>query len=128
MALARTGLPVTMEDMVPHVYMLGSKGTLAADMVSAARRNGGFAVRLESIEEVLGEVAAGHPVLRFQNPSLDIFPQWHLVLIFGYDLERRTLIFHSGRDKHRITALDVFEHTWVRTGHWGQWSCCPRRR
>ena len=74
MALAWTGLPVTMEDMVPQVYTPGREGTLAADMVSAARRNGRFAVRPESLEDVLGEVSACHPVLVFQNLSLDIFP------------------------------------------------------
>ncbi len=118
MALAWTGLPVTMEDMVPQVYTPGKEGTLATDIVSAARRNGRLAVRLVGLEEILGEIAAGHPVLVFQNLSLDILPQWHFAVAVGYDLERRTIALRSGRDRRRVTALDTFEHTWARTGYW----------
>ncbi len=118
MALAWTGLPVTTDDLVPQVYTPGKEGTLAADMVSAARRNGRLAVRLVDLNDILGEIAAGHPVLVFQNLALDIFPQWHFALAFGYDLERRTIILRSGRDRRRVTALDTFEHTWARTGYW----------
>jgi tetratricopeptide (TPR) repeat protein len=118
MALAWTGLPVTMEDMVPQVYTPGKEGTLANDMVTAARRNGRLAVRLNGLTEILGEIAAGHPVLVFQNLSLDAFPLWHFALAVGYDLESRSIILHSGRDRNRVTALDVFEHTWARSGYW----------
>jgi hypothetical protein len=118
MALAWTGLSVTMEDMVPQVYTSGKEGTLANDMVTAARRNGRLAVRVSGLTEILGEIAAGHPVLVFQNLSLEIFPQWHFALAVGYDLESRSIILHSGRNRNHITALDVFEHTWARSGYW----------
>lgn len=116
--LAWSGLAVTAEDVAPQVYTPGREGTLAADMVAAARRNGRLTVRLSGLTGVLGEIAAGHPVLVFQNLSLDVFPQWHFAVVVGYDLERRTIVLRSGRERRRITALDTFEHTWARTGHW----------
>lgn len=118
MALAWTGLPVTMEDMVPQVYTPGREGTLASDMVAAARRNGRLAVRLSGLPEVLGEIAAGHPVLVFQNLSLDIYPIWHFALAVGYDLDARTMLLRSGRDRRQVLTMDTFEHTWARSGHW----------
>ena len=117
-ALAWTGLAVTADDMVPQVYTPGKKGTHANDIVTAARRNGRLAVRLDGLRAVLGEIAAGHPVLVFQNLSLDIFPQWHFAVAVGYDLERRALFLRSGREKRLVTPLDTFEHTWARGGHW----------
>jgi len=119
MALAWTGLPVTADDMVAQVYTPGKEGTLATDMVSAARRNGRLAVPVGSMADILGEIAAGHPVLVFQNLGLEFFPQWHFALAFGYDLDRRTIHLRSGPDRRRVTALDTFEFTWARSGYWG---------
>lgn len=118
MALAWTGLPVTQDDLTPQVYTPGRTGTLQADLLSAARRNGRLAVVTTKLPDLLKEVAAGHPVLVFQNLALEIMPQWHYAMLTGYDLESGDVILHSGTEKNRVTPLNTFAHTWARAGGW----------
>ena len=118
MVLAWSGLPVTQEDMVPQVYSPEREGTLRTDIVGAARRNGRLAVPVTTLADLLAELAAGHPVLVFQNLALDWFPQWHFAVAIGYDLEAREIVLHSGLDERRVTVLDTFENTWRRGDYW----------
>lgn len=118
MTLAWSGLPVTQNDLVPQVYTPGRKGTLQADILSAARRNARLAVPVSRLGDILREIAAGHPVLVFQNLGLQIFPQWHYAVATGYDLTTGDIVLHSGTDRNRSTSLGTFAHTWARGGHW----------
>ncbi len=118
MALAWSGLPVTSDQMAPEVYTPGREGTLAADMVSAARRHGRLAVPVGRLSDILAEITAGHPVIVFQNFGLTILPNWHFAVAVGYDLDATTISLHSGREARRVVGLDTFEHTWTRAGSW----------
>jgi tetratricopeptide (TPR) repeat protein len=118
MVLAWSGLPVTQEDLVPQVYTPEREGSLRSDVLAAARRNGRLAVPVASLPDLLAEIAAGHPVLVFQNLALDWYPQWHFAVAIGYDLEARELVLHSGLDERRVTPLGTFEHTWERGDYW----------
>ena len=118
MVLAWSGLPVTQEDLVSQVYTPEREGSLQNDVLAAARRNGRLAVPVDTLPDLLAEIAAGHPVLVFQNLALDWYPQWHFAVAIGYDLEARELILHSGLDARRVTPLDTFEHTWKRGDYW----------
>ncbi len=127
MTLAWSGLAETPESIGPQVYTPGREGTLAPDMVAAARRNGRLAVELRDLESLLREIAAGHPVVVFQNLSLDWWPQWHFAVAIGYDLDRRILILHSGTTERLETPLDAFERTWRRSDHWALVTLPPDR-
>jgi len=118
MALAWTGLPVTQEDLVPQVYTPGREGTLQPDVITALRRNGRLAVEIESLPDLLAELAAGRPVLVFQNLGLSWIPQWHFAVAIGYDFETRDLILHSGTYENYTVGLGTFERTWQRGGYW----------
>lgn len=118
MTLAWTGLPVTQDDLVSQVYTPGRKGTLQPDVVAALRRNGRLAVPIDRLPEMLAEIAAGRPVLVFQNLALKWRPQWHFAVAIGYDLDRETLTLHTGTYERRSVALATFERTWVRGGSW----------
>ncbi len=118
MALAWTGLPVTQDDLVPQVYTPGREGTLQPDVIAAMRRNGRLAVTVETLPDLLAELAAGRPVLVFQNLGLSWFPQWHFAVAIGYDLESRELILHSGTTEYYRQGLGTFERTWQRGGYW----------
>lgn len=118
MVLAWSGLPVTQEDLVPQVYTPGKKGTLRSDVLGAAHRNGRLAVRIGDLSDLLAEIAAGHPVLVFQNLALQWYPQWHFAVAVGYDLETREIVLRSGREPRRVTPLDTFERTWRRGDYW----------
>ena len=127
MTLSWSGLEATPETIGPQVYTPGREGTLAPDVVAAARRNGRLAVEIRDLDTLLAEIAAGHPVLVFQNLGLDWWPQWHFAVAVGYDLERRVLILHSGTTERLETPLDAFEQTWRRSGYWALLTLPPER-
>jgi hypothetical protein len=117
-ALAWTGLAVTQQDVAPQVYTPGREGTLPPDMVAAARRNGRLAVPVVELRDLFGELAAGHPVVVFQNLGLESIPIWHYAVAYAYDIDAGTISLRSGEEVSRVTPIDVFERTWRRADHW----------
>ena len=67
MALQANGQKVSVEEIVPQVFTPLAKGTFQTDLISASRRHGMLALPVEGIENLLSEVAAGHPVIVFEN-------------------------------------------------------------
>lgn len=119
MALNATGLDVSQQEIADAVYTPGREGTLRTDILAGARRWGRIAVPVASLPDLLREVAAGNPVIVFQNLSLPIAPQWHFAVAIGYDLDREEIILHSGTTAALRTDLSTFERTWARGDHWG---------
>lgn len=119
MVLQSAGLQVTAEQLVDQVYLPNRKGSLQIEVLAASRRNGlpGY-VLAPQVDAVLREVAAGHPVLVFQNLSLPVYPVWHFAVVMGYDRERNTMLLHSGRTQAMEMSLYAFERTWERGGYW----------
>lgn len=128
MLLQAAGLPATPEQLVPQVYLPGRQGSLQVEMMVAARRHGLPAYRLApTLEAVLHEVAAGNPVLVFQNVSLPVYPIWHYAVVIGFDRQRDTITLHSGRTAQLEMTLSVFERTWARGEHWAMVALPPSR-
>jgi len=127
MTLAWSGLDETPDSIAPAVYTPGREGTLAPDIVAAARRKGRLAVEIRGLDNLLAEVAAGNPVLVFQNLALQWWPQWHFAVVTGYDLERREIVLHSGTTERLVTPLDAFERTWERSDQWALVTLPPDR-
>src|SRR5436189_282713 len=63
MVLAWTGLDVNQDQIAPEVYTPGRVGTLQPDILTAARRHGRLAVQVNTLHDMLKELAAGNPVL-----------------------------------------------------------------
>ena len=119
MAATAAGVTLRPEQLVNQVYLPGRKGSLQLEMLAAGRRQGLLAYPLAPhLENVLSEVAAGHPVIVFQNLSLPIYPIWHYAVVIGFERERQTLLLHSGRTEFLEMSLATFEHTWARGQHW----------
>ena len=118
MALAWSGVSLTPDEAAAQVYTPGRQGTFAPDIVAAARRNGRLAVEVRELDDLLAELAAGHPAIVFQNLRLSLFPQWHFAVAIGYDLNRRQLILRSGTTRRLVMPLDAFENTWRRADYW----------
>lgn len=118
MILGWSGLPVTQEQMAKQVYTPGREGTLQPDIIAAMRRNGRLAIPVHTLRDLLDEIAAGRPILVFQNLALDFYPQWHYAVATGYDLDAGELIMNTGIWENRPVALSTFEHTWRRGGYW----------
>lgn len=127
MVITWSGDPVTPDELVPGVYTPSRQGTLRNDMVAAARRRGRLAVQVSDVRSLLAEIAAGNPVVVFQNLALDWFPQWHYAVAYGYDLRKREIVLHSGTESRRVTDLYAFEHTWKRGDYWGLVVLPPER-
>ena len=118
--LTARGVAVTPEELVPQVYLPAREGSLQAEIVAAARRQGLLALPVEpALDALLAEIAAGHPVLILQNLGLSWMPRWHYAVAIGYDLERQELVLRSGTEPRRITPFGVFLNTWDRSARWG---------
>ena len=119
MALGRSGLRVTPEELTEKVYTARLRGSLQPAMIAAARRLGRLAYVISTPDALLREIAAGHPVVVLQNLGLDWVPVWHYAVVIGYDIPEGVVILHSGRDERLLTDWRVFENTWSRAGNWG---------
>lgn len=118
MVLAWSGLAVDQDDLVPLVYTPERRGTLQSDILAGARRMGRLAVEVRTLPDLMAELAAGNPVLVFQNLGLAAWPQWHYAVATGYDRERGVLRLHSGRTADLETRLATFARTWARADNW----------
>ena len=119
MLLQTAGAAVTPTELAPQVFLPGRRGSLQVELMVAARRHGLPAYRIEpTLEALLHEVAAGHPVLVFQNLALPIYPIWHYAVVIGFDRQRQVLLLHSGVTRQQEISLFTFERTWVRGDSW----------
>lgn len=118
MTLQWTGQDVGQDQIAALAFTPEAQGTFQQDMISAARRRGALAVPIVGFAELTGEIAAGRPVIVFQNLSEGIVPLWHYGVITGYDLERRTVTLQSGQLSRTVMALERFERTWAGGDGW----------
>ncbi|HEX7971782.1 MAG TPA: PA2778 family cysteine peptidase [Thiobacillus sp.] len=118
--LNANGVAITPEALVPQVYLPAREGSLQLEIVATVRRQGLLAVAIEpTLDALLAEIAAGHPVLVLQNPGLDWLPRWHYAVAIGYDLAQQELILRSGTEPRHVTPFAVFLNTWDRSARWG---------
>lgn len=128
MVASAAGVSVRPEQLVEQVYVPARKGALQQEMLAAARRQGLLSYALApQLESVLQEVAAGHPVIVFQNLSLPVYPVWHYAVVIGYDRQQGTVLLHSGRSERLEMGLDTFERTWARGGYWAMVALAPQQ-
>ena len=128
MAITAAGTPITPEALVPQVYLPARQGSLQVEMSVAVRRAGLLAYTLvPEVQAVLMEVAAGNPVVVFQNLSLPWYPVWHYAVVIGYDRKTQTLLMHSGTTPRMPISLSAFERTWARGDYWALVALPPDR-
>lgn len=107
------------DELTDKVYIPEKQGSVAIEMVATARSYQRLAYPLSrSLEDLLREVEAGHPVLVMQNLAFNWRPQWHYAVVVGYDLDKRLIILRSGTEKRHIIPLKTFERTWSRANYW----------
>lgn len=116
--LVANGVAVTPDQLIEEVYIPARHGSLIEEIAAAARHRGMLAYPLApSLNDLLAEIAAGHPVLVFQNLGLAWLPKWHFAVVVGYDLGQDEIILRSGNTARWVTTLSTFEHTWQRAGY-----------
>ncbi len=110
---------VTPTEIAKDVFTPGLKGSLQVEMKAAARAQSMLAYELTpGLVYLLAEVSVGHPVIILQNRSVEWFPKWHYALVIGYNLNRQTIILHSGNNSNYTVSMRTFEHTWNRANNW----------
>ncbi|MDH3558343.1 MAG: PA2778 family cysteine peptidase [Deltaproteobacteria bacterium] len=127
MTLTWSGIQVDPEAITPEVFTPSLKGSLQSAMISTARRRGRVAYPISGVEEMLEEVAAGHPVIILQNLGLAWYPVWHYAVVVGYDLEQGIVLLHSGVTSQKRLSQRVFNNTWARGDYWGLLVLPPSR-
>ena len=119
MAFGWSGLQASPDELAHNVFTPALKGSYQSALVGATRRHGRLAYLLNDRGDLFGEIAAGHPVIVLQNLGLSWYPKWHYALAIGFDLDKKTILLHSGTTPRKTTAMGTFESTWKRSGHWG---------
>ena len=128
-ALGAVGIDADPLRLGEQVFLPARTGTLQVEMIAGARRHAAVATQLPpTLNAVLREVRAGHPVVVLQNLGLSWLPRWHYAVLIGYDLAAGEVLLRSGATHRVVMAMRTFEHTWARSGHWafvalppGQW-------
>jgi hypothetical protein len=124
--LGSAGAHITPEVLASQVYLPERRGSLQFELLAATRRHGYIPYVLEPrLDDVLNEVAAGTPVLVFQNLGLSWYPKWHYAVIVGFDLSRGEIVLRSGGEARHIVSMRVFERTWERGDFWAMVSMPP---
>lgn len=118
MVLSWSGTPITQKEIASQVFSPGANGSYRTDLISSARRHGQLAVEISTLPALLGEIAAGHPVVVFQNLGLKWLPKWHFAVATGYDLETEQIVLHSGGPEPLTMELSLFERVWRRGDNW----------
>lgn len=119
MAMNWAGHQISVQELAPQVFTPGMKGSLQLDMISASRRNGLVAVPISGIEALFKEISSGHPVIIFENLALSWAPTWHYAIVFGYDLQKKVVLMHSGPEAFKEWDLRTFERSWMLGDYWG---------
>jgi tetratricopeptide (TPR) repeat protein len=127
-ALAHFKVAVTPADLVDRVYLPARQGSLQVEMLAAPRTLDMLSYRLAPrFEDLLREVAAGHPVVVLQDYGVWPVSIWHYAVVAGYDRSRGELVLRSGVKERLAIPFTVFEYTWKESGYWAMVALPPDR-
>lgn len=118
MVMQWAGADITQDDVAKLAFNPGAEGTYLADMIGASRRLGQLAVQVDGFDGLLAEVAAGHPVIVFQNLGLGVLPVWHYGVVTSYDIAADEVRLNSGQRDQMVMPFATFERTWARGEYW----------
>ena len=127
-ALGAAAIDADPVQLAQQVFLPARTGTLQIEMIAGTRRQGAVATRLPAtLQALLREVAAGHPVVVLQNLGLSWAPAWHYAVLVGYDVDAGEVVLRSGTTRRQVMAMRTFEHTWTRAGSWAFVALPPGR-
>lgn len=119
-ALQYYGRDASLDALVKQVYLPGREGSLTLEMTAASRRHELLPYPVKaSLDSLIAELDAGHPVLVLQNLGFNWWPQWHYALLVGYEQGGEKLLLHSGEIPYYEISSGTFMRTWARSEHWG---------
>lgn len=120
MVLNAKKIDVSVDELIPQVFLPGREGSVQPEMLATLRRHGRIPFQIApTFDALLTEIDAGQPVVVMQNLSLPAWPVWHYAVAIGYDLDEEELLLHSGMEPERIESFRRFDATWARSNRWG---------
>ncbi|MCC2679443.1 MAG: hypothetical protein K0R29_2019 [Pseudobdellovibrio sp.] len=119
MAMGWAGETVSVDTIADEVYTSSMRGSFQEDLIGSSRRHGLVAIPVRNLDNLLREVAAGHPVIVLENLSVSWLPRWHYALVIGYDLKKQDVIMHSGKSAYYRWDMRKFERSWLLGDYWG---------
>lgn len=119
MAMAWAGESVPVDTVADEVYTSAMRGSFQEDLIGSSRRHGLVAIPVRNLDNLLREVAAGHPVIVLENLSVSWLPRWHYALVIGYDIKKQDIIMHSGKSAYYRWDMRKFERSWLLGDYWG---------
>jgi len=124
--LSWSGVKVSPDQLTPLVYVPGRKGSYQVEMIAATRQFQRIPYVIKpDVKTLMDEIAAGHPVLIFQNLGLQWIPEWHYAVVTGIDLLNNTIQLNSGTIENHVMDLETFERTWQRAQKWAMVVLAP---
>lgn len=119
MAMGWAGENVPVDTVANEVFTSAMRGSFQEDLIGSSRRHGLVAIPVKNLDNLLREVAAGHPVIVLENLSISWLPRWHYALVIGYDLKKEDVIMHSGKVPYYRWDMRKFERSWSLGDYWG---------
>jgi tetratricopeptide (TPR) repeat protein len=117
--LVASGAQVAPDELLAEIYLPGRKGSLQAELIAATRARGRLPYLLPpSFDDLLAQLAAGHPVLVLQKTGAGPWPGWHYAVVIGYDAPRDRLLLRSGTESQLEMSATHFRATWDRADRW----------
>jgi tetratricopeptide (TPR) repeat protein len=126
--LQNAGIARTPGQLAEQVYLPQRQGSLQLELLGATRRAGAVPYVLrKDPDDLLREVAAGHPVVALQNLGWPLVPQWHYAVVVGYDLTEKTIALRSGTVRRLVMPLADFDRSWAGAERWAFVALPPDR-
>lgn len=119
MVLEHYGENPDLDVLVSQILTKNKNGSLQANMIGGARRQGMMAMTLNSFSDLIKEIDAGHPIIIFENLALSWWPQWHYAVVYGYDLDRQEVYLHTGKEQSTTISFAHLEADWSMGDYWG---------
>lgn len=115
------GQDVNFDELSEAMILPGKGGTLQLDIDRVSRQLGLAPYPLSGqFSDLLAHVAAGQPVLLFENLGLSWAPRWHYSVLIGYDLDRGQALLRSGNNAELWVSFYTLNNTWQRAGNWAR--------
>ncbi len=113
------GHEIQPEQVAPSLFIPERDGSLQIEMVASIRQYGLLPYAQHGdLMQLLSLVSEGLPIIVLQNLGTSWYPRWHYALVIGYDLQEREVILHTGVNRRRHVAMELFENTWRRSDYW----------
>ncbi|WP_163833985.1 PA2778 family cysteine peptidase [Spartinivicinus ruber] len=113
-------VPIEPDDLVDEVYTPAKQGSFQVELVAATRQRGLLAYEMKgSLQQLMAEITAGHPVLVMLNLGYSWYPQWHYAVVVGFEWSTKQVVLRSEQHKRYKMPLALFGKTWERAQYWG---------